>query len=631
MIGSSYQRRNPPVHAGRENGVSTPCATAVTPLRFAGETPRQARRTIRGNQQIPSSHGPDGLVASSPLRHLEWVELLREGRFGPTPGERRTLPSPALTFVPGEGLKSSTSEAEGTTREFGDLRLETSPDRRKLLITRPLASTTNLFTRRSHDGIVVSPDLGAILRPDDRACGVGVYANLYYGAPVAPWTPIEGISSIHGGCVTTIDHLGHVENVTRDPSSLAAPPDLPSGRDATLDAQADAIESALAVRMMERLAAAPSDARALLMFSGGADSSLLAVVLRRIAPDRTLLVHYTRWKDDEETTAARAIADELGLPIKVVDEGSAESRSVLDDVAAAYPFPFGDHSAIPTARVVRAALSVAGPNDVFFDGIGADGAFGLFGRIAQWERLARLPRPVTRLASAAFKVTRAWEREPGPLRHLRVLRKSMDASTISAALGQNCLFDILYANRTASRTKVDQEVTRWSEIVLPDGDAAVRLAAMDISHVCATVFAQKSKPIIEKAGRSVDYPFMSPEVMGIALEHAAAWPDAKTPKTALRHGLGRELPGHLAHRRKVGFTIRMTEEFARPEFLDRFMTLGDHTSPLRDFLDRPRLERIGDLMRRSRELPVQTQYFAFGAVFLDQWLRNGLGRPAAAN
>lgn len=75
----------------------------------------------------------------------------------------------------------------------------------------------------------------------------------------------------------------------------------------------------------------------------------------------------------------------------------------------------------------------------------------------------------------------------------------------------------------------------------------------------------------------------------------------------------------------------MTEEFARPEFLDRFMTLGDRTSPLRDFLDRPRLERLSDLMRRIRELPVQTQYFAFNAGFLDQWLRNGPGRPAAAN
>ncbi len=69
----------------------------------------------------------------------------------------------------------------------------------------------------------------------------------------------------------------------------------------------------------------------------------------------------------------------------------------------------------------------------------------------------------------------------------------------------------------------------------------------------------------------------------------------------------------------------MTEEFARPGFLDRFMTLADGSSPLNGFLDRPRIERLGHLMGRSRELPVQTQYFAFGAVFLDQWLRDGLG------
>ena len=112
--------------------------------------------------------------------------------------------------------------------------------------------------------------------------------------------------------------------------------------------------------------------------------------------------------------------------------------------------------------------------------------------------------------------------------------------------------------------------------------------------------------------------------MGIALQHAAEWPDAKTPKAAHRHALSRELPQHLAHRRKVGFTIRMTKEFARPDFLDRFRSLTDHTSPLRGFLQRPRIERLGELMKNSRELPVQTQYFAFGVVFLDQWLRDAL-------
>ena len=534
------------------------------------------------------------------------------------------MPSPVLTFVPGEGLKSSIPVTGGTRGAFGDVRIEPSSDRRKLIITRPLASTTNLFTRPSDGSVIMSSDLGAILRPDDVVSGIGVYSNLYYGAPVSPCTPIEGVTCVHGGCVTTIDHLGRIEDVSRDPASLATPAGLPTGPHATLDAQADAIENALGVRMMERLDAAPADARALLMFSGGADSSLLAVILRRIAPDRTLLVHYTRWADDEETAAARAIADELGLPIKVVGEGDVEDRPVLDDVADVYPFPFGDHSAIPTARVVRAALSVAGPNDVFFDGIGADGAFGLFGRITQWERLARLPRSAPRIASLAFKLARAWEREPGPVRHLRVLRKSLDASPISAALGQNCLFDVLYDHRTPWRTTVDQEIVRWSEIVLPDGDSAVRLAATDLSHVCATVFAQKSKPIIENAGRHVDYPFMSSGVMGIALQHAAEWPDAKTPKAALRHALSRELPQHLAHRRKVGFTIRMTKEFARPDFLDRFRSLTDHTSPLSGFLHRPRIERLGELMKNSRELPVQTQYFAFGVVFLDQWLRDAL-------
>ena len=536
--------------------------------------------------------------------------------------ERCSLPTPVATFVLGEGLKSSNT---ARTEKFGDVRIETSPDHRKVVITRPLASTNNLFIRTNDEGVVMSPDLGAILRPDDEVSGIGVYSNLYYGAPVSPCTPIDGVTCVHGGCVTTIDHLGRIEDVTRDPASLLPPAGLPTGPHATLDAQADAIEHALGARMMKRLDAAPPDARALLMFSGGADSSLLAVILRRIAPQRTLLVHYTRWADDEETVAARAIAEELGLPIKIVGEGDVEIPPVLDDVASVYPFPFSDHSAIPTARVVRAALSVAGPNDVFFDGIGADGAFGLFGRIDQWKRLARLPRPAKRIASVAFRLARAWEREPGPARHLRVLRKSLDASPISAALGQNCLFDILYAHRPEWRTTVDREITCWSELVLPDGDPADRLAGMDLSHVCATVFAQKSKPIIERAGRTVDYPFMSPEVMGIALGPASAWPESKTPKAALRHGLSRELPAHLAHRKKVGFTIRMTEEFARPGFLDRFMTLADGSSPLNGFLDRPRIERLGHLMGRSRELPVQTQYFAFGAVFLDQWLRDGLG------
>lgn len=141
-------------------------------------------------------------------------------------------------------------------------------------------------------------------------------------------------------------------------------------RERSLDDAADELEALLEDAIRIRLTA---DVPVGLFLSGGIDSSLVAAVTARKVK-RSFMAYTVGFtaKEYDESAHARAVADQLGLPIEVSIEGG-DSFDSFEKIAAAFDQPFGDNSAYSTYVVSRAARRGV---TVALTGDGGDELFG---------------------------------------------------------------------------------------------------------------------------------------------------------------------------------------------------------------------------------------------------------------
>jgi asparagine synthase (glutamine-hydrolysing) len=225
------------------------------------------------------------------------------------------------------------------------------------------------------------------------------------------------------------------------------------------------------------------------LLSGGVDSGLVCWAVAQYNPKLTAFTVAAKGHVADESEAARATAGWLRIPHEVI-ELSPGSRSLLDDLTAAYGEPFGCSSALGMIEIARAIKPHA---TVLLTGDGGDDVFlgyrthEVFWRAQQWAR--RTPESVLGVAGALARlipgeagrrmrnllgymregvgaVYRAFDGLPfyenrgmlGPrLRDLRLSQRSIEASRESA---ENLLRDFLRQeqdNRFVSEflTKVD--------------------------------------------------------------------------------------------------------------------------------------------------------------------------------
>jgi hypothetical protein len=107
----------------------------------------------------------------------------------------------------------------------------------------------------------------------------------------------------------------------------------------------------------------------------------------------SLLVNYCFGSHDAESALAEQMAKHLGLSFqKIQDVGSGmDVEDALRHAGSDYRTPFCDRSTVSTGMLMRSVISTFGTEFAILDGTGADGAFGLFGRSRQWQRVHSIP------------------------------------------------------------------------------------------------------------------------------------------------------------------------------------------------------------------------------------------------
>ena len=496
------------------------------------------------------------------------------------------------------GVTRAVARLSATAAPEGANWVRLEPSERGFAVRVPPATPQPCYIVNAFGGQMLTDDLrlcaavtGAVLDP------VGVYALLLWGQAPAPHTILRGVTRLAGG---------HRFDV--DGSKLTATRDFSPDPDPTTDME-------LAERRVEDVldrVIGGIPANAMLFFSGGVDSSLLAARAAALGRNDIQLLNYAFGPDDPEAAQALRVAAHLRLACERVTHDASQMAHVLDRLATDYAFPFGDLSTLPSNLLVHAALGKSQPTAVV-EGTGADGAFGMGATYPRWRAIFALPAPVRLAGGAAYDWLRLWQFDFYLERVLRFVRKSTRLGIRPAVLALHSLDDIAF--RVPEGTRVDEP----TELVSPEE----RLSLLDLAWVCAGRMAPKTLDPLRLRGVQPIYPYLEPELVQVST--SLSWSvkcAGGEEKWLLKSLLARSLPKALVYRRKSGFTppYRATLASAPLQAFLHDVVLAPH-NPMLEFCDVPTVRALVERAGSGAHLSSGGVDFLWCLAFTSGWLQ----------
>lgn len=224
------------------------------------------------------------------------------------------------------------------------------------------------YARDAAGGLVFGSEIKALLQHPALA-GAGpdpatLRQYLTYDYVPSPATGVTGISKLAAGHRLSLAG-GRLEVAAWHRLPFAAPPHPAE----TLASAADRLDVALQRSVADRLVA---DVPVGVLLSGGIDSSVIAALAAKVAPDlRAFTISFDHASYDESGHAA-LVGKLLGLRHEIIPVGAADVQAAWEAMDVSMDEPFADPSLLPTSLLCRAArrhVTVA---------LGGDGADELF-------------------------------------------------------------------------------------------------------------------------------------------------------------------------------------------------------------------------------------------------------------
>ena len=290
-----------------------------------------------------------------------------------------------------------------------------------------------------------------------------------------------------------------------------------------------------------------------LFFSGGLDSTVLAMMLQRIGA--RLKAYHVAVERRADTPFARSIAERLGLDFTEISFSPDDASAYVDRFWQAQDQPFADASFLPTlavskraAKEVKVVLSGEGGDELFAGYNRHRRLGGLIGDIekdkaSRTEKSAQtLLRIFPSLASHLPKIrgvlrsSAYWMEDPA---EAFIAETAIGSGVIGSQNARRAIHD-----RLGERERPDAGLALDRLIYLPDD----LLAKIDVATMANSL-----------EGR---VPFLDREVFRLVGATPITWKRAEgVGKAPLRRLLKRALPADLIDRPKTGFSVPLSTYF----------------------------------------------------------------------
>lgn len=487
----------------------------------------------------------------------------------------------------------------------------------ELTVSVPLLATRQVYYSTSDGRVSIADDPRLLVRPDMPIDPRGVFCILQLSGIVPPFSLWEGVTRLAPGKRLVIGLT------TLRCEERKAPPRVfgAVGTEAapSIDHQVELLTRILDAELERR----KQDDGAVFLYSGGVDSGLLAARAAALGWRDANLVHCSTRPGDPESVHAQSMADRLGFNLRVVQYAPGEAVSLLDEMFDSYA-SVNDFSMLPTWFLARHVVAEFG-NDcsVVFDGTGADIAFGGSAKWREWRRLYAVPDRVRRLIGSAYRYLDLWAK-PGRLEDIvRKMRRGTGWPLAYAPLLGSPMADIGFHAPNDVTSDVLEALQTWTHEVLEHEPEDTRFAATRMVHRTCVCACQKAYAAFDRSAMVQAFPFLSPDMVALALSHISRWSaPGEEPKAVLKVALSRSVPRELVYRRKSGFSIPPAATFGHRAFLDRLdELLASQAHPFTQWLDRATMLRIRDALVNREPLAWYTYEFVWAAVFGFHWLR----------
>lgn len=434
----------------------------------------------------------------------------------------------------------------------------------------------------------------------------GIYSLFEFGTSVPPRTIHRRVRRISPGTEVTWQKGERV--ITR-------PFVRPAEAGETKGESADVLATCAAVLPP------PSSTPAHLLFSGGIDSTLLAIALKEAGHSDIHLYNCAIRAEDAEAEHASAVAKSMGLPITRFTFEKDFAADFFGDVAQDYSFPFGDFSCLPTNFLMREACKAMRAGTLV-DGTGADGLFGITEVYEKWKKPYRIPRVARQLAGSIYRAAGLWRRNSSRAENLlRAVSVTARRPSFLAFLNQQALHRIAYT----VPDEVNDEINRLAKTEVYDlfefGDERDSFSYMDLVFACCGAFAAKNFDVGYRRGVRICYPFLTHQMFAAAVGTSWAARCKGSSKGMLKSIVAEHVPRELVYRKKSGFMPPVREILASESLRDVFhdVVFAADNELLR-FANRSRLEQMFRSVQGGAEVSSGTYQFLVTLAFASCWL-----------
>jgi len=474
----------------------------------------------------------------------------------------------------------------------------------------PPATPQHFYFAKMQGGYVFGDDLRLFrylvnTQLDSRA----IYALFQYGAIPPKLSPYKNVQRLPGG------HAFKLRSNAND--SVCTP--FFFLKDIEHETEQSEAEGKIEQTLDQILASVPQGA--VMYFSGGIDSGLLASRLACLERTDVELINYAFDQSDEESHLAQLMASSFGLKCHRIEQQPGEVGEVLQRIGEDYSFPFGDCSTVPTNILAHESLRWARRSLVVIEGTGADGAFGVGDKYNAWARIYRIPAFLRQPASAVYSQFELWKGD-SRLEHIsRAVRKSLDMALGPAVVAENALAGIAYVIPTEIRAELHEAVSSSFDTLSAGVDPKERLSHLDLGWVCAGRMAPKSFEPLRRYGIQTIYPFLQLPMLrvGSSIPWSMKCPAGES-KGILKKLLARQVPREWVYRPKSGFAPPHRELLGSTplqEFVQE--TVLSRSNPLMDFFQRDKVTQIIERAHKHENLCPGAYEFLWTLSFASGW------------
>lgn len=477
---------------------------------------------------------------------------------------------------------------------------------RNIQIAPCLTSPERIFYQLSSDGLYFSDDLRVLLcNSSIDISPAAIFSILQFGAPPAPLSISRSIARAKPGHLLDI-----VDNTVRSERFLPfrSAEETPTDEDS--------------IRTYLRKTFPSPDADTVVLFSGGIDSSVIAVELDAAGNRNVTLANFIFDENDPEGSVARRIASHTRFPFQQICYAATDTISVMERLGSEYSCPFSDPGTLPTNVLLRAVSEFCSPGTTVIEGAAADVIFGYASVFQIWGRLDKVPKSAARLAARLYRFLNLWRYDNNVRKVLWVLRTLSQMPLLDAILSQNCFDGIAFHIPKETRAEIRHALWAHLEAPFEEHDFKARIRLADLLLGSCDIFSSKTFDPLRNCGANPVYPYLNSNIV----EMIWSLPDAQkfqngVDKFVLKKILSRTIPNDLIYRPKSGLAPPLSDYLSKPdaETYTRDMILQNE-NPVLDYVDKPVTERMFLEAFSGTVRNKEVHNYLWAVIFLSCWI-----------